>query len=63
MVRSSAVYSEDSEKTSGAGIYESVGDIQSLDDFKKAVQSVFESVESEKAKAHRKMFNISEEYM
>lgn len=63
IVRSSAVYSEDSEKTSWAWIYESVGDIYSVDDFKRAVQLVFESVESEKAQAHRKAFDIPEEYM
>lgn len=63
IVRSSAVNSEDNEKTSGAWIYESIGDIHSLEDFKSAVKKVFESVDSDKAKKHRRDFEIEEEFM
>ena len=63
MVRSSAVNSEDNEKTSWAWVYESIWDIQSLDDFKQAVMTIFKSVESQKAKAHRKRYAIEKEFM
>jgi len=63
MVRSSAVNSEDNKKTSGAGIYESFWDIQSLEHFKEAVVKIFESVDSKKAIAHRKEYWIKEEFM
>ncbi len=63
IVRSSAVNSEDNEQTSWAGIYESVWEVHSFDDFKKAVEKVFQSVESKRAIAHRREYEIKEEFM
>lgn len=63
IVRSSAVNSEDGEKTSGAWIYESIWDIHSLEEFENAIKTIFKSVDSEKAIAHRKEYKIDEEFM
>lgn len=65
IVRSSAVYSEDNENSTGAGIYESVV-VQSpttFEDFKDAVIRVYESVDSEKAIAYRKEVGVADEKM
>lgn len=63
-VRSSAVFSEDGENASGAGIYDSVAvDPRDPTEFKKAVESVFDSLESTKAKAYLKDKGIDDELM
>jgi len=65
-VRSSAVSSEDSEKVSGAGIYDTVHlhdrhfDLESLED---AVLQVFGSVESETARNYRQQAGVEDERM
>lgn len=65
MVRSSAVYSEDGEELTGAGIYDSVfvraG--SSFEDFKQAVVKVFESTDSPQAQSYRKQHGIEHEEM
>lgn len=65
MVRSSAVHSEDNENTTGAGIYESVelNGNATIDDFEKAVISVFESVSTERAEKYRAKKDIESEEM
>lgn len=65
IVRSSAVFSEDGENVTGAGVYDSVrvhggGKFQ---DFKAAVEKVFASVDSEKAKSYRGQHGIDKEEM
>lgn len=65
IVRSSAVYSEDDEKITGAGIYQSiiVSPNSSYEEFKRAVFSVFESVNTPEAQAYRALNGIVQEQM
>lgn len=64
-VRSSAVYSEDNEDTTGAGIYETlfIAADSSFSEFCDAVVEVFESVDSPQAIAYRQENNIVHEEM
>ncbi len=65
IVRSSAIFSEDGETTTGAGIYDSVGVSSSatFDEFKAAVIRVFESTDSPEAQAYRAQYGIDKEEM
>lgn len=65
IVRSSAVFSEDGENVTGAGIYKSVrvDGGSRFADFKDAVTSVYGSTESQQARAYRAEHGISEEEM
>lgn len=65
IVRSSAVFSEDDEHVTGAGIYESVKLFKgfTFEQFKEAVQRVYRSVNSEQAKSYRALNGIEEEQM
>lgn len=66
IVRSSAVHSEDGERVTGAGIYESVPilyDDLNFNKFKSAVIEVYKSTDSEKAKAYRREYGIKDEQM
>lgn len=65
MVRSSAVYSEDGEESTGAGIYESVAleSDSTFEDFVMAVMRVYESVNSDKAIAYREEYGVGKEQM
>jgi hypothetical protein len=65
MVRSSAVYSEDNEETTGAGIYESLSldEGVTIDDFESAVVSVFKSVDTDEAKKYRAQNGVQLEEM
>jgi hypothetical protein len=65
IVRSSAVYSEDNENVTGAGIYESIileAGVGLLE-FGKAIIKIYKSVQSEMAINYRKINNISHEQM
>ncbi len=63
-VRSSAVLSEDGEDASGAGIYASVSaDPRDPESFRKAVEEVFDSVDTDEAKAYRSANGVDEEQM
>ena len=65
IVRSSAVYSEDAEDATGAGIYDSIT-IEagaSVGEIVLAMQKVYESVESSQAIAYRKQKGIGDEKM
>jgi hypothetical protein len=63
MVRSSAVFSEDGDENTGAGIYEStkLDAGKSLEDFEKSVIAVYESVDSDNAKKYRAERGITED--
>ena len=69
IVRSSAVYAEDGEELSGAGIYDSVvveqhrGHLATFEDFKAAVLGVYNSVDSEDAVRYRQQHGILREEM
>ena len=64
IVRSSAMYSEDNEFITGAGIYQSqVVEGNSYEEFCKAIECVFISCNSEWAQKYRKDNNIPNEYM
>jgi hypothetical protein len=64
VVRSSAVRSEDGDNVSGAGVYASVSaDPRNPKSFREAVEAVFNSMETEEAKAYRKANGIYEEQM
>lgn len=65
IVRSSAIFSEDGESLTGAGIYESIRvDANSaFQDFKKAVVGVFESTNSPRAHAYRAQHGVEKEEM
>jgi hypothetical protein len=65
MIRSSAVYSEDNESSTGAGIYESISidENETIDNFEEAVIKVFESVDAKNAKAYRIQNHIEQEEM
>jgi hypothetical protein len=63
-VRSSAVYSEDGERSTGAGVYTSTAVNPSVADaFKAAVEKVFESVDSDSAISYRHQLGIEQEQM
>ena len=63
-IRSSAVFSEDGEEASGAGIYESVAaDPRDVVAFREAVEKVFASAQSDKAKAYLASKDIDNELM
>ena len=65
MIRSSAVFSEDGEDATGAGIYRSIrlhADA-TFEEFFSAVEDVYRSIDSEGARAYRKEKNIPEEKM
>ena len=63
-IRSSAVLSEDGENASGAGIYSSVAvDPRDPIAFKRGVETVFESLSSEEAKAYLANLGIENERM
>lgn len=63
-VRSSAVLSEDGEDASGAGIYASVSaDPRNPESFKRAVETVFESMNTEEAQAYLREKGINNEEM
>lgn len=63
MVRSSAVYSEDGENMTGAGIYVSVPlkEDATFDEFKTAVEKVYKSCDSKKAGKYRREHGIETE--
>lgn len=63
IVRSSAVYSEDNENSTGAGIYKSIvlSPNASRMDFVKAVLEIYKSVDSEMAVKYREEKSISQE--
>lgn len=65
IVRSSAVFSEDGETVTGAGVYESVRvhGGATFEDFKGAVERVYESTESPQAQAYRAEHGIDREEM
>lgn len=65
IVRSSAVFSEDGEKLTGAGVYDSVGVSRgaSFEEFKNAVFKVFASTDSPRAQAYRTDNGIENEEM
>lgn len=65
MVRSSAVYSEDGEKMTGAGVYLSVPleEDATFKQFFEAAQKVYESCDSEIAKKYRADNGVEEELM
>lgn len=65
IVRSSAVYSEDGEQMTGAGVYESVKleSGASFEDFANAVVAVYESCDSEEAINYRKENGVETELM
>lgn len=65
IARSSAVFSEDGENVTGAGIYESVKIYggRTFQDFKDAVIKVYESTNSPRAQAYREQHGIKEEEM
>lgn len=62
-VRSSAVYGEDNEHVTGAGVYDTVEVAEGADfaSFKSAVEQVYRSVESETAVRYRTENNIQEQ--
>jgi len=63
-VRSSAVKSEDGDNVSGAGIYASVSaDPRDPDSFRQAVETVFDSMDTEEAQAYLEENGIDEEHM
>lgn len=65
IIRSSAVFSEDGEYATGAGIYESVvvlGD-SSFAEFKEAVHTVYDSTTSQRAEQYRQELGIPTEEM
>ncbi|MEK9166912.1 MAG: hypothetical protein AAB836_01280 [Patescibacteria group bacterium] len=65
MIRSSAVYSEDGDEITGAGVYQSValeGD-STFEDFVGGVTEVYESCNSESALDYRKANGVAEELM
>ncbi len=65
IVRSSAVYSEDDEHITGAGIYQSVivSPNSTYEEFERAVISVFESVNTAEAQSYRALNGIEHEQM
>jgi hypothetical protein len=65
IVRSSAVFSEDGEKVTGAGVYESVQVYggKTFKDFKNAIVKVYESTNSPQAQAYREKNGIDKEEM
>lgn len=65
MVRSSAVFSEDGENATGAGIYHSerVQGGANFGDFKEAVARVYASTDSPQAQAYRAQYGIDNEEM
>ena len=65
MIRSSAVYSEDNEKSTWAWIYDTIEleENASMEDFKRAVIKVFESVDNPKALEYRNLQGIKDEKM
>ncbi|MBI3485795.1 hypothetical protein HY025_02515 [Candidatus Daviesbacteria bacterium] len=65
MIRSSAVFSEDGQTVTGAGIYHSerVRGGATFEDFKGAVTRVYESTDSPQAQAYRAQHGIDKEEM
>lgn len=65
LIRSSAVCSEDGETLTGAGVYHSehLKKGASFEEFSKAVELVYQSVDSEKARLYRNANNVFEEHM
>jgi hypothetical protein len=66
IIRSSAVFSEDNDKTTGAGVYHSeplLKEKYTFKDFCKAIEKVYASCDSEDAKKYREINNIPEEKM
>lgn len=66
IVRSSAVHSEDGERVTGAGIYDSVPILYeelNFNKFKSAVIDVYKSTDSAKAVAYRREHGIKDEQM
>lgn len=65
IVRSSAVFSEDGEQATGAGIYESivVPAGSTFEEFKEAVIRVYASTQSEQAREYRQQYGIQSEEM
>lgn len=65
MVRSSAVFSEDGEQVTGAGIYESVrvAGNSTFQEFRDAVIKVYQSTDSENARYYRERYGIETESM
>lgn len=65
VVRSSAVYSEDGENVTGAGVYESIVDRgsagMSFENFMEIVYEVYRSCESEEAQLYRRQNGVSEQ--
>ncbi|MCL4416805.1 MAG: hypothetical protein M1365_08935 [Actinobacteria bacterium] len=63
MVRSSAVFSEDGDKVTGAGIYDSteLSGYSTFEEFKEAVVGVYQSTEASKAQAYRRQNGILQE--
>lgn len=65
IVRSSAVYSEDGETSTGAGVYESIEGVslESFDTFKAAVLAVWASTTTPEALEHQQALEVEEEQM
>jgi hypothetical protein len=65
IVRSSAVFSEDGETMTGAGIYDSIVVTagQGFEEFKTAVETVYASTNSEKARSYRNANGVRDEKM
>lgn len=65
MIRSSAVHSEDGKETTGAGIYESIflKKGSTFEEFIAAVETVYDSCDSESAKQYRATNSIPNESM
>jgi len=65
MIRSSAVYSEDGETMTGAGIYDSVSleENATFEDFMKAVYQVYKSCDNDGALAYREENGVTDEVM
>lgn len=63
IIRSSAVYSEDSENATGAGIYESIilEEGATLRDFLTKIKGIYKSVDSPEARRYRKDHGIRED--
>lgn len=63
-IRSSAVNSEDGDKQTGAGIYSSVAaDPRDPEAFRKAIEAVYKSTDSETARSYREQHGIGNEAM
>lgn len=64
VVRSSAVYSEDSDQHTGAGVYKSIAvDPHDEQAFRQAIEEVYHSTDSPAAKSYRQGIGVEDELM